>query len=378
MVTKIKVMSLVLFCAFIVGGLWVSAGKRLWNDEVFSFFNSVNNISYTQMALAKIPEGNNTPLFYAMQKAWLSLGSYRMPVTWVDMHSPSVYPDFYSNIFLRFWPVVCMSLAVVGVFYFFSRFYSIWLGLYALLVALSTFMVWAYAFEARPYALWFLLTTIQGCLFIRCWGDQKAYERLVPWLILCHVLLALSVVFSLIQISAVCLLLWVLKDRDWRRYIGLWLIPTIMALFYYTHAPKYKFFFVDSMRELISANLPTDRLLILALFGVFWFFNGVKGEAKRLTGAFGGFTLMVLLGCWVVLATLPLKDPDKIEGFRISNRYFICLAPLGIMATTLFSYYLTQAFKGWMRWLVVLALLVFLLWRMYRTVQLIGSLHLQF
>ena len=144
-------------------GLRLAEHKPLWNDELYSLLSSVRNLSYGDIITAKITEGNNTPLFYLSQKAFIDLTGYQPPQEWVAGQWGHNHP--YSNLRIRILPVACMSVAIAVIFYFFSYFYSIWTGLYALAVAFSSFMVWAYGFEARPYALWFLLTTLQAVFF---------------------------------------------------------------------------------------------------------------------------------------------------------------------------------------------------------------------
>ena len=66
-------------------------------------------------------------------------------------------------------------------------------------------------------------------------------------------------------------------------------------------------------------------------------------------------TVLMLLAAFAVLFIFTLKDSHGTAGFPVSNRYFIYLTPVGIIATTLFSWYLLKAFAGkwWMQGIIV-------------------------
>jgi uncharacterized membrane protein len=72
-----------------------------------------------------------------------------------------------------------MSLGLALIVWFFCVYYSLLGGLIAFIVAISSYMLWYYWAEARPYALVFLATTIQALVLVyyyrfaqksRCWG----------------------------------------------------------------------------------------------------------------------------------------------------------------------------------------------------------------
>jgi hypothetical protein len=378
--------SLGLLVVFFVGGLMLSQRKRLWNDELYSQLTSVQ-MPYSDILGGKIPEGNVSPLFYVGQKAWTKLIHYQPREEWSSNWG---YNHPYSNVVLRIPAVLCMSTAVVLIFYYFAQFYSLWAGFYALAVALSSFMVWAYGFEARHYALWFLLTTAQTICFLRMVQNPKA-PRLWIALALIHTALAFTVFFSAIQISSACLLLWMFQQRDWKKYIWLFVIPIAIIGFYYTHAPKYRFWFAEGFMKLIGASISLDRLGLMALFGLFWAFSwgtfkgwwkelkwlpSLPSENLKVAGLYGALTGLVLAGCFAVLFQFKIHQMAKMDGFQISNRYFLCLAPLGIFATTLFSLYAVQSQKGIVKFLIIVALVALLLLRIDRTIFLVNSLHM--
>lgn len=89
-----------------------------------------------------------------------------------------------------------------------------------------------------------------------------------------------------------------------------------------------------------------------------------------------GLSAFIFTAVLAVLVLLKLKEVPAGEGFQISCRYFICLAPLGIIATSLFSYYLVISHNKQWRICMLVFLLVFLVWRINRTMALAGSLQL--
>ncbi len=383
-------MSLVLAASCVAGGMALAKHKPLWaDDEAYSQVASIEGLSYWQIIAGKIREGNGFPLFYLTQKVFCDLTGYHHPHEWAFRQN---YDHPYSNVHLRVLPLVEMSSAIALIFYFFSRFYGPWTGLYSLAVAMSSFMVWAYGFEARPYALWFLLTTIQALCFL--WFLKEGRSPGAVWKVLAiiHGLLALTVAFGIIQVTAVCMLLWFLKWKDGRTYIWLWLLPAGITVFYYLHAAKLQFWFKEGFMGIIGASLPQDRLFILGLFGLYWIFSwgisrslwpapgwfkGIDPATLRLTGYYGILVMMVLAACVGVLTLLKFTAPVVKEGgFQISNRYFITLASLGIIGVTLFSHYLVSFQKNFWRFSILALLFMLLVWRVFRTMALVRSLHM--
>ena len=118
----------------------------MWNDEGYTQLFNVEKLSYQNMILGKVVEGNNSPLFYIIQKAISAMTNYSIPITysqWGAGKKEITENALKSQIILRINPVLFMSLAITAIFYYFSKRYSIWSGFYSVLVALSSFMVWA-------------------------------------------------------------------------------------------------------------------------------------------------------------------------------------------------------------------------------------------
>ncbi|MCB9757486.1 MAG: hypothetical protein H6753_03570 [Candidatus Omnitrophica bacterium] len=289
----------------------------------------------------KIPEGNVSPLFYLTQKLFLDMINFRLPFTW---DGSWFVHDVSSQIVLRCLPNFFMSLSITLVFYFFARFYSLGAGFYGALVAGSSYMILAYWAIARPYALWNFLTTVQILLFLCILKDDHSNEKVWRLLGITHFLLALTVTFSAVQIAAVSLILFLFKDRDLRKYIMLTFVPTVLCFVYYFATPKYSFYFIDNAMQLISASFPKERLVLVFLLGGFlnWMvvrqgIGSIWEKFKDYKVVFLVFIILMLFFTTLVLGLFYLKAQGQGVGFSLSNRYFIYLTPIGVIAATLFT-----------------------------------------
>ena len=372
-----RVATVAVFIGLVFWWLNIAYKKPLWNDELYSQVASIQGQSYWGMFSGHIQEGNITPLFYLVQKAWADLCHYQTPQFWLQGQWGYNHP--FSNGFLRVWPVVSMAAGIAAIFYYFCARWNAWTGLYSLLVSLSSFMVWSYAFQARPYALWFLLTALQ-MIALLCFIDaaDKDKDRYLRWLNVLHWLLAFTVVFSVIQNFASCLVLGLSKERRWRTYAGLGIAPAAVSLFYYFLSPKYHFWLKESFMGLLGASLPLDRLLIIALAAVLlgiaslkWsqsWFGRVNPRQGRGWRAALLFTFVVFAGCWAVLMKFQAGQTTDQEGFQVSNRYFMVLAPAGIIMTTMASYYIAVLPKGMLKkaaWIFLAVFFALRLWRVW-------------
>jgi len=349
-------------CLFV--GFWIAGHRILWNDERWTLTNSVLGLSYLDILRGRIGEGNNSPLFYILQKLQCAVFAYQPPMDW-----PWEGKHLFSQVFLRVQPVVSMSLAVSVLFYYFAVNSSLLAGLYSVAVALSSFMLWDHWAEARPYALWFLLTTLQMLLL-----TDLLRSRNKNWggLALVHGLLALTTSIGMVQIAAASLALWLFSERKWRSYITMAAVPLAIGLFYYFSAPKYNFCFVDGPVALINANIPKDRMAIAVIFALALAFGRKKDQPLPPEGRYLVF-MAVMLACFA-LVLLRLKMTASSSGFQVSNRYFMPLTSVGIMGTTLFSIWLVQQPKSKLFKMTVIGMLAaFLIFRIYRVLPFIHS-----
>ncbi len=369
--------------------LWLGfslAGHRpLWNDEIFTEC-MLESAPLKRLFPVNEMEGNVTPLFYFIQKGITASLGYSVPAPWKERDWG--YSDVYSQLVLRINPVFFMSLTIVSIFYFFSRFYSYGWGIYALIITLTSYMLWAYWTEARPYALWAFLSTLQSLLFLYIVDQKKKFGKAWSALAFIHILLPLTIMLGAIQVLAVSFLLWMVGYKNFRAYILLTLIPMALAVFYYFHSPMYGIWFSDGPLALISANFPKDRLFVLFVFAILWLGCLVKqkkgnGElpwncsALKKGGAYFFLTALMLLGAGFLLLIYKIKSNTIQDGFPISNRYFMFLMPVGIVATVIFTKSIWEALAK-QRWLQIGFLasfgILFIL-RTYNTFQLVRSFY---
>jgi uncharacterized membrane protein len=158
----IHILTVTVFLALLAVGFWLSTHKPVWNDEIYSQRHIIERMNYGELIGFKITEGNSTPLFYVLQKAFAESLDYQFPAYNYEWH----YVDLPSQIILRILPNLFMSMSLAMMFFYFARYYSLWQGIYALILALSSVMVWVYWAEARPYAMWMFFTTAQMLLLL--------------------------------------------------------------------------------------------------------------------------------------------------------------------------------------------------------------------
>ena len=144
---------------------------------------------------------------------------------------------------MRINPIIFMSLSIVMIFYFFNRNYSLLAGIYSLFISMSSFMVWFYWAEARPYALWVFLTTCQSLILLSLINEESFNARLWRLLTFVHILFCFTIIFGIIQIAATTVLLWLFYERRWKKYIGLFLLPLVVSVLYYITSPTFFFQF---------------------------------------------------------------------------------------------------------------------------------------
>jgi len=336
----------VLFTILFNVGLNLAKNKYIWGDEFYSQKN-IERSSYADIILGIRGEGNTSPLFYLIQKVMCDITNYQTPDFWEKGSGGFVDP--YARKFLRIAPIVCMSLAVVLIFLYFSRRYSFAIGLYSIFISMSSYMLWLYWAEARPYALWFLLTTIQLLIFLILVDRGKSSPAWYRGLVATHILLALSVITSAAQIVVVSAVLWFLKERDLRKYIMLTAVPLCICIYYATQTSLSPMVVPEpAIIQLIIPNFPPDRMLIILIFVLFLFWPGREIKGKP----FLMLTALIFLAALVMLEMFKMRSPGLKEGIPLSIRYFIFLTPLNIIATTLFSTELIKVFEDY-PWLQV-------------------------
>jgi len=363
-----KICAMIIFFISLMIGIWLSLQKPLWNDEIYTQERAIDNLSYLEILKVRFVEGNNSPLFYLIQKGICDVASFKLPMKWEGEWYLS---DPKSQVIMRIAPNFFISLSIACIFYFFARYYSYPAGAYALLVALSSHVIWIYWAEARPYALWIFLTTVQSLVFIRLMNEDSHSSRRWHWLYFIHILLALSVVLSLGQIFIISVLLFWIKDRRalslkalFKKYFLLMVLPIGICLFYYFYMPAsiFRYYLVDPL-ELIYANIPKDRILIVMVYACFliFCFSQKKAEYKilfnkslhphksrnlRFSGAtYLLFLILMILFAGVILIYCKMREIPDQRDITLSDRYFMYLVPIEIIATSLFSISLVAVLK---------------------------------
>ena len=368
--------ALILFICLFTWWMRKAGDHPLENDELYSQTSSIAHRSYVEMLSGRIDEGNNTPLFYVVQKTIENVAAYQTPPEWYK--GQWNFRHHASQLFLRLFPVFCMALGITLVFYYFAMHWHFFLGVYAVLVSLTSYMVWAYVCQARPYALWFFLTVVQIVLLLRILVVKpKEQGRFSLGLVVVNWLLAFTVIFSVVQNLAVCGVLWLWGRRRLRDHILLLLVPFGIAMFYYVHSPKYHFWFAEGFDKLLGAALPIDRLgTIMLALGVWaiskagWFKRFFAPPQKTQVNVLSAgllFGVIVYVGCLAVLYKFKIDARGYMDGFQVSNRYFMVLAPTGIFLTSFAAYYLAVTPKGIVKNGAWILLAVLLLFRILRT-----------
>ena len=391
-----RVNALAIFLILSTGWLTLAKSIPLWNDEIYSQDRSIQNISYQEMFLGGIPEGNRTPLFYLAQKVSQYTIGYKWPGTWSSaaLYTIPDRPDTrlvdteqFANVFLRLLPVACMSASIALIYLYFAAYWSVWLGYYSLLLSLSTFMVWEYAFHARPYALWFFLTSLQLILLLKSLDARSAQgERTLLWITLVHWLLSFTVIFSAVQIMAACMVLWLFGERRVLWHALMSAGPIFITAAYYIVVPHANMYLVDGPIALLGASLPLDRIAIIVV-GLIIVGASVLYRAKplgqivdklHLLQGVSFFLLLIYCGAILILMKFRFEDLGFNEGYVrdcnagcVSNRYFIVLAPVGIVMTSIASHYITTLTKGFYRIVGLLMLLTLMVLRFSRTFDLV-------
>jgi len=323
-----------IFAIFFITGFLLSQHKLLWLDELYTQHTAIDADSFSGLVSLKFPDGNKNPLFYVIQKGVCNIFSYHMPAAYA--HELNRTRDMPSQIILRIPSNFYMSLALALIFYFFTRFYSIFAAFYALSAALVSPMVWMYWVEARPYPLWFLLTTAQLLLFCSTFVSPKL--KTVKLLFLTHILLALTTPTSMFQISIITLMGW-WKGRYNAKQLGLiWVLPMAIALFYYffDYISKIKtYMFFPNLYDVVMP----ERIFVYVIYALTaW---GLPEKYKKIT--YNGFFLPVFflfLACGFTVLFVDLFTKNSDQGFF--SRYLIYITPADILMFSLASFDLRQ------------------------------------
>jgi len=192
--------------------------------------------------------------------------------------------------------------------------------------------------EARPYSLWFLLTTVQLCLVqLAIAHPEKSQKRIYNWLLSVNILLSLTTIGTIVQIGIVSFMLWCQGSyrRKWT-----WIIPFTIILFYFRAAPGFTTKAYFFWPHILDSVMP-EHLMVYAVYGLMlgYFFFRKKPVGNAFF--FMIFLLFLASACFM-LYMLSLK---KTSQFGFFTRYFIYMVSADIIMMTLVS----RDFMQWAR-----------------------------
>ncbi|MCC6758701.1 MAG: tetratricopeptide repeat protein [Candidatus Omnitrophica bacterium] len=332
----IKSITVVLFIALFILGIRLSQNKMLWNDELYSQIYGIEKLSYVEILQGKVPEGNNSPLFYALQKGICDMTGYKLPVVWKGEWGIA---EPKAQVLLRLLPNFFMSLALGAVFYVFAAEYSLLAGAYAFLIAITTEMCWGYWAEARPYALWYFLSTLQALYFLRFILNKTDQKKNWRHLGIVHILLSLTAVFGAVQVFVVSMVLYVFYKRQLAQYTLLLFVPLLLGFFYFLHAPHYVFGLPPDRWSLIFENVTAQRIVLITACGFLaagyqcW---GKQRQESLVIWRFAAVVVLMFAAALAIMQCLTWTGQEGWKPFTVSSRYFIFLAPVGAVAAAVF------------------------------------------
>ncbi len=360
----LKTISVLLFLTLAAGAFVLARHKPLWNDEIYSQVNIVEGTPVGAVLAGHFEEGNNCPLFYLLQKGITGLLNYQAPREWGLGNLHWTGGGTRDRIVLRVQPVLFMSAVPVICFYFLSRCFSVWTGLFSLVLTLSTSMFWRYWAEARPYGLWVFLTALQVCLLL-CLLREEKKRGMWAGLLAVHAGLALTVVFSAAQIALVSGVLFFFGPRERRGWVWVLAAPAVFSVYYLTQAPHFKFWLEFSLEQYIRANIPRDRMHLSIVYAVYFLPFLVqlwkpKFKLYRDRTMLEGLPFMLLLigSCAAVAAVVQVfswRASPRGTGFPVTERYFVNLIPVGVVCVSVFVRTLLVSFKDkvWMQGVIL-------------------------
>jgi hypothetical protein len=343
------VLSALLFIFLLCVGFHIAKTKFLWTDEIYTQLSSIDHKTFDQILRGTIEEGNNNPLFYILQKSVINIFQYKAPSHWTGL--AKVY-DPKSQIILRFVAIVVMAVGLCFVFYYFSTRYSLFAGSLALVLFLTSGPIWSYWAEARPYGLWISLAIIQLLSFREVYLTKN---QRWSWVLFCsNLLMSLTILFGIFQILATSFLI-AYREKSLKRFIALSGLPLLLTAYYYVSAPHYAFYFDKNPLELVFSLVSPNYLIVFVIYVVFlWMAKNKYGREK-----FWLWPLFAMVGVALALIGMLLYISRPAEtSFAISNRYFIFLVPIFLIATASFLIELFQYVSKEKVWLLPYSVLV--------------------
>jgi len=347
-------------------GFSVALQKPLWGDEMYSEQTHIKACSYLKIISGTIGEGEKAPIYFCTQKLIDQIFSLNFP----DHVTGNLYKDKRAQIICR----ISAVLAITLIFYYFTRTIGFWAGASGLLIILSTFMVWAYWAEDRVYPFWFLGTTIQALVVL--WASQYKPKELtvLSWLLSANILLALMTPTCVLQIVAVMIWMFLTGFRKISDYFVVCAVPFGIVFFYYHQMQVVNgplvFFFKFPWYKVFTANIPLERIVVLVIAGAYlclrWLRLRATQDHQGNLNCLSFLYIICVAGAGLLLE-FKIKSGHNIAGWSMEGRYFIFLAPIGIIAMTFIFTRLMQLTRSWkIKTALVLALIFLTVPRIWR------------
>ncbi len=373
----LRVISVILFLFLLKVGFFLAERKPLWGDEIYAQRYHIEKYSATNLLFFPVNDPQNYPLFSLLQKATSSIYDFRL-----SEHLGDGQGDAEALMIMRIVPNICMSLCFVLIFYFCCQQYALLGGFVALAVIFlsPSIGLWHYWAEARPYALWMLLTTAQGLCFYYFLSKQDGSSRFMRALVIIHTLLSMLSLWSLIQITLISASIWFLKVRKVKEYVFLTFIPIVISLFYFLHSytPGRGTWFQSGPLILLDNCFPWEWFVIVLFYGLVLllaYFQDKSNSVKLFVPQYSwkGKILLVFLGLMFVMSLMMMaafKAKESLDhaGMLIPHRYFLFLTVAGVIALPVFlmDIYKALKLKPFLRFNVMVILISLLLYAYFR------------
>lgn len=287
-------------------------------DEPFSIFYAQTDFQ-TLIELSK--NENNPPFFTFLLKIWTGFFGI-------------------SSISVRFLPLLFSSLTAVFIYTFMRKLTNLQFGLLASgLFTFSNYHIF-FSHEARPYALFGLLTILALYYSLRTLESNK--KRWLVFLTITNILLIYNHFFGffVLMIEFFMLTIVPIENKNWRKMIKSWIIT---ALFYIPYLPILFMRFLESSEggtwltiprpeELYSIFVKFSNVPVVAAFGLLLLLAGIL--LNRLVWKDKVFTFLIV-SLFVPLILIFLIS-QVVPMFL--DRYFVYLGVIYFLALSYFLF----------------------------------------
>lgn len=300
---------------FFAGQLKLAAEKHFWLDEEYGMRTSMKDHSYFDILLHGAKgQGSPAPLDYLVGKLFIDVKQA------FNIH-------LQDEVYFRLWPI---SVTVLNVFFIAILFLkniadkSLSLPVEALLMAMVVMagyaylfsrMVYYYAIETRPYALW-------NALWMLSLGISLLNRKTNRLLVTILVLLALSATASLFQLGMMAVAFFFL---EWKRQSSLskgifstvrvFILPLLVSFYYCLQAGEWS---VRGAGGTFDGFMDfwTNKAVLIPLMGSALVMCFVRLENRQYALAPLSALLLFLIGPMIFYIT-------KLKGFFYVERQFI-------------------------------------------------------